>query len=85
MTRTAAAPRAPAPPRAHEPVEARRWLKARREELRERYLRRPDPQRALAAHAAVVDGLLARLERRTLGGGAGVGHRCDEGVRWVSA
>ncbi|HRA22774.1 MAG TPA: nucleotidyltransferase domain-containing protein, partial [Usitatibacteraceae bacterium] len=61
MTRTAAAPRAPAPPRAQEPAEARRWLKARREELRERYLRRPDPQRALAAHAAVVDGLLARL------------------------
>jgi [protein-PII] uridylyltransferase len=61
MTRTAAAPRAPAPPRAQEPVEARRWLKARREELRERYLRRPDPQRALAAHAALVDGLLARL------------------------
>ncbi|MBX3671899.1 MAG: [protein-PII] uridylyltransferase [Burkholderiales bacterium] len=61
MTRIAAAPRAPAPPRAQEPAEARRWLKARREELRERYLRRPDPQRALAAHAAVVDGLLARL------------------------
>ena len=39
----------------------RAWLRARREELKARYLRRPDPQRALAAHAAVVDQLLQQL------------------------
>ncbi len=50
-----------APPRERDPADARRWLKARREVLRERYLRRPDPQRMLAAHAALVDGLLVRL------------------------
>jgi [protein-PII] uridylyltransferase len=47
--------------RGRNPADTRRWLKARREELRTRYLRRPDPQRSLAAHAALVDSLLARL------------------------
>ena len=50
-----------APPRAADPAQARRWLKARREALRERYLRRRDPQRCLAAHAALVDAFLVRL------------------------
>jgi [protein-PII] uridylyltransferase len=61
MTRAAAPATALAAPRGRDPADARRWLKARREELRDRYLRRPEPQRLLAAHAALVDGLLARL------------------------
>jgi [protein-PII] uridylyltransferase len=61
MSATAAAARRPAPPSEHDPADARRWLKARREELKNRYLRRPEPARVLAAHAAVVDSLLARL------------------------
>ena len=61
MNQPAAAPRSAAPPRSRDPADARRWLKARREELRTRYLRRPDPQRCLAAHAAVVDTLLTLL------------------------
>ncbi len=51
----------PALDRARDPADARRWLKARREELRTRYLRRRDPRRSLAAHAALVDAFLARL------------------------
>jgi len=47
--------------RARDPADARRWLKERREELRARYLRRPDPQRCLAAYAALVDTLVVRL------------------------
>ena len=61
MTQPAATAAPVAPPRTRDPADARRWLKARREELRTRYLRRPDPQRSLAAHAALVDALLARL------------------------
>ncbi len=61
MSDIACTPVPAAPPRTRDPADARRWLKARREELRARYLRRPDPQRCLAAHAAVVDSLLARL------------------------
>ena len=60
MSATASAARRPAPPE-RDPADARRWLKARREELKARYLRRPDPARLLAAHAAIVDSLLARL------------------------
>jgi [protein-PII] uridylyltransferase len=52
---------ATAPANARDPADTRRWLKARREEQRARYLRRPDPQRSLAAHAALVDSLLVRL------------------------
>ncbi len=61
MSQTAVPAASAAPPRTRDPADARRWLKARREELRTRYLRRPDPQRSLAAHAALVDALLARL------------------------
>jgi len=45
----------------------RTTIKARREELRERYFRRPDPARLLAAHAAFVDTVLQDLW-------AGAGH-----------
>ncbi len=61
MSRIAATAVASAPPRTRDPADARRWLKARREELGNRYLRRPDPQRCLAAHSALVDALLSRL------------------------
>ncbi len=44
-----------------DPPAVRNWLKERREELRDRYLRRPEPHRHLAAHAAQVDLLLQRL------------------------
>src|ERR1700682_2720606 len=53
-TATAAASRASS-------AEARAWIKERREELKRRYFRRPDPHRTLAAHAAFVDQLLQRL------------------------
>ena len=42
-------------------AETRAWLNARREELKRRYSRRPDPGRTLEAHAASVDELLQRL------------------------
>jgi len=61
MSRTAPAGARAVPPRANDPAEARRWLKARRDALRESYLRRRDPQRCLAAHAALVDAFLVRL------------------------
>jgi len=61
MSATAAAARRPAPPSERDPADARRWIRARREELKTRYLRRPEPARVLAAHAAVVDSLLAKL------------------------
>ncbi|MBL0143131.1 MAG: [protein-PII] uridylyltransferase [Betaproteobacteria bacterium] len=61
MNPSSSTPAPIAPARARDPADARRWLKARREELRTRYLRRPDPQRCLAAHAALVDALLVRL------------------------
>jgi [protein-PII] uridylyltransferase len=47
-------------------VETREWIKARREDLKRRYYRRPDPQRTLAAHAAFVDELLQDLWRQTV-------------------
>lgn len=43
------------------PAQARAWIKSRREELQERYSRRPDPRRNLAALAAAVDQLLQGL------------------------
>ena len=61
MSATAPAARRPAPPSERDPADARRWIKARREELRNRYLRRPEPARVLVAHAALVDALLAKL------------------------
>jgi [protein-PII] uridylyltransferase len=39
----------------------RHWLKERHDELRARYLKRPEPHRLLAAQAAQVDVLLQRL------------------------
>ena len=39
----------------------RTWIAARREELKRRYLRRPDPHRNLVANAAFVDQLMQRL------------------------
>src|SRR6202158_1704550 len=39
----------------------RGWIKARREELKSRYLRRPESLRTLSAHAAFVDQLLQGL------------------------
>jgi [protein-PII] uridylyltransferase len=43
----------------HSPLRA--WVKARREKLRAQYFRRPDPVRAMEAHAALVDEALQRL------------------------
>jgi [protein-PII] uridylyltransferase len=50
----------PAPAQDASP-ELRNWLKARRQELRSRYLKRPDPGKTLEANAAVVDEVLQRL------------------------
>jgi [protein-PII] uridylyltransferase len=62
MSRTAVAPSiAPARGPAPNSAETRAWIKARREELKARYFKRPDPRRTLAAHAATVDQLLQRL------------------------
>jgi [protein-PII] uridylyltransferase len=41
--------------------ELRAWLRGEREALKERYFKRPDPQRALEAYSALVDQLLQRL------------------------
>ena len=43
------------------PAQSRAWIKSRRDELQERYLRRPDPRRNLAALAATVDQFLQGL------------------------
>jgi [protein-PII] uridylyltransferase len=45
--------------------ELRAWLKARREELKARYFKRPDPHHTLAANAALVDQTLQQLWRTT--------------------
>src|SRR6202521_1908684 len=42
-------------------AEARAWINERREELKRRYFRRPDPHRTLARDAACVDQHLRRL------------------------
>jgi [protein-PII] uridylyltransferase len=47
-------------------AETREWIKARREDLKRRYFRRPDPQRTLAAHAEFVDELLRNLWLETV-------------------
>jgi [protein-PII] uridylyltransferase len=47
-------------------AETRAWIKTSREELMRRYLRRPDPARTLAAHAAFVDQVLQRLWKETI-------------------
>ena len=44
----------------------REWTRARREELKKRYIRRPDPARTLAAHAAFVDEALQRLWKESI-------------------
>src|SRR6185312_13562937 len=49
------------------PAGSRAWIKALREELKSRYLRRPEPSRMLAANAAAVDQLLQRLWREHVG------------------
>ena len=67
MSATAPAARRPAPPPERDPADARRWLKARREELKARYLKRPEPARLLASQAALVDALLARLWNACVG------------------
>ncbi|QJR14144.1 [protein-PII] uridylyltransferase [Usitatibacter palustris] len=64
MSDSAAAPARARTPRTgagSTPVELRGWIKARREELREKFFRRGDPQRLLAAHATFVDLLLQRI------------------------
>ncbi|HEY4999498.1 MAG TPA: nucleotidyltransferase domain-containing protein, partial [Usitatibacter sp.] len=53
------APRTPA-------AETRAWIKAASEELRRRYLQRPDPARTLAAHAAFVDQALQKLWKENI-------------------
>src|SRR5512146_2952733 len=59
MTDTALSPRATTPPAPG----TRAWIRARREELRLRYLRRPDPRANLAANAEAVDQMLEQLWR----------------------
>jgi [protein-PII] uridylyltransferase len=60
MSDTAAITPAGLPPQAAAP---RAWMRAGQERLRARYLRRPEPQRNLAARAALVDELLEKLWR----------------------
>jgi [protein-PII] uridylyltransferase len=62
-------PSSPSPVVARLPVEAaspdlRAWLKARREDLKARYFKRPDPHHTLAAQAALVDQVLQQLWAR---------------------
>src|SRR5256885_5731789 len=47
-------------------AETRAWIREKREELKRRYLRRPDAQRTLAAHAQFVDELLQRVWRENI-------------------
>ena len=53
-----------APPDNVGAAELRTWLKVRREELKARYFRRPDPQHTLGAQAALVDQVLQQLWAR---------------------
>jgi len=53
----------PAPATSAPAPGTRAWIRARREELRARYLRRPDPAANLAANAEAVDEMLQRLWR----------------------
>ena len=48
-------------PTANNSAETRAWIKARRDDLKARYFKRPDPHRTLVAHAASVDQLLQKL------------------------
>ena len=57
---SASAPVADARPEARHGA-LRAWLKARREEVKARYFRRPDPARCLEAQALLVDAALQRL------------------------
>ena len=55
----------PTPQSPRPAAETRAWIRAAREELKRRYLRRPDPARSLATHAAFVDQCApCALERR---------------------
>jgi len=47
-------------------ADLRAWLKARREELRTRYFKRPDPQATLEENAQLVDTALQELWSRTI-------------------
>src|SRR3954468_10467065 len=49
------------PPPEGAAAELRTWLKSRREALKARYFKRPDPQKTLEDYAALVDELLQRL------------------------
>jgi [protein-PII] uridylyltransferase len=42
-------------------AQTRAWIKARREDLKTRYFKRPDPHRTLVAHAASVDQVLQKM------------------------
>src|SRR5690349_6801287 len=65
MTATAAtAVRPPAQPALA--ADLRAWLKTRREELRTRYFKRPDPQATLEENAQLVDTALQELWSRTI-------------------
>jgi [protein-PII] uridylyltransferase len=46
--------------------ELRAWLKARRDELKARYFKRPDPQATLEAQARLVDQVLQQLWSQTI-------------------
>jgi [protein-PII] uridylyltransferase len=61
-------PAAVAPPEIARPssAETRAWIKAAREELKRRYLKRPDPGRSLAANAMFVDQALQRLWKESI-------------------
>ncbi|HUP28870.1 MAG TPA: [protein-PII] uridylyltransferase [Usitatibacter sp.] len=53
-------------PAAAEAAELRAWLKARREELKERYFKRPDPLATLEAQARLVDQVLQQLWTKSI-------------------
>jgi [protein-PII] uridylyltransferase len=61
MSQSVRTPPAPARAPAASSAETRAWIKARREDLKARYFKRPDPHRNLVAHAASVDQLLQKL------------------------
>ena len=42
-------------------AQSRAWIKARREDLKARYFKRPDPYRTLVGHATSVDQMLQKL------------------------
>jgi [protein-PII] uridylyltransferase len=66
MPATVATPSRPDVAQRPSAAQTRELIKARRDELKRKYFRRPDPQRTLAAHAEFVDELLRNMWRDTV-------------------